>query len=201
MIADIGDWAMRTACARRRQWQRLVDHELILAVNVSAHQFMAPGFVRSVAGALAVDDTPPSALMLEVTETALVSDVARATSILADLRGLGIGLALDDFGAGYSSLKYLLSFTVDHVKIDRDFTKDIAEDPTSLKIVNAVISLAHDLGVTTVAEGVETEAQLTVLAGLGCDFCQGYYFARPMAADDFKALLQLSGATPDLPAA
>ena len=191
MIGDIGAWVLQTACAQHHQWQQLLDRHLIVAVNVSADQFTAPGFAHSIADALTVNDTPPDALILEVTETVLVSDVDRATKVLADLRHLGVGLALDDFGTGYSSLKYLLSFTVNHVKIDRDFIKDLAQDPTSLKIVNAVIALAHDLGVTVVAEGVETDAQLTVLTGLQCDYCQGYYFARPSPPDTIQALLQL----------
>jgi diguanylate cyclase (GGDEF)-like protein len=201
MIAPLGAWVLNHACAQHHRWRELVDPELVMNVNVSAHQFMARGFVHSVTSALAVHDTPPSALMLEVTETALVRDVDRARKVLADLRGLGIGLSLDDFGSGYSSLKYLLSFVVDHIKIDHDFVRDIGQDPTSLKIVSAMISLAHDLGVKVLAEGVESQAQLDVLAGLGCDFCQGYYFGRPMSTEAFEALLLGSGtrAAPLLP--
>ena len=201
LILELGQWVLRTACAHRTRCQSHVDTELAIAVNVSAHQFMAPGFIDSVERALAAEHTPPHALTLEVTETVLVSDVSRATRVLAELRDLGVRLSLDDFGAGYSSLKYLLSFIVDHVKIDRDFVRDLARDPTSLKIVTAVIALGHDLGVTIIAEGVETSGQLAALTTLGCDYCQGYYFGRPMPADDVQAQLRLARRkTPSYPA-
>ena len=200
MIHEIGDWALSTACAQRAWCERELGVELTMAVNVSVHQFMASGFADSVRQALLATDTPPGALTLEVTETVLVSDVERATRALTDLRELGVKLSLDDFGTGYSSLRYLLSFTFDHVKIDRDFIKDLVRDPTSQKIVTAVIELAHELGVTVIAEGVETAAQHTALADLGCDFCQGYYFARPLTQSDLQARLADGGpAAPRFP--
>lgn len=142
-----------------------------------------------VAAVLANASMEPSALTLEVTESVLVVDAERALVVLQQLRDIGVRLALDDFGTGYSSLKYLMRFRVDTVKIDQAFIAGLGREAASRTIVTAIIQLAHDLGMNVVAEGVETDAQRRQLIELGCDFCQGFYFARPMPAARVSALM------------
>lgn len=197
VIIEIGDWVLTTACAQLRHWDQHDDNRIAMAVNVSVRQFMAPGFVDSVAGTLRAGGTDPGRLTLEITETVLLADVHRAVAVLADIRSLGVRLALDDFGTGYSSLRYLLSFTADELKIDRDFITDIAHDITSRKVVGSMIGLAHELDISTVAEGVETRDQVEALTDLGCDHCQGFYFARPVPDAQIDSLL--SHGEPGLP--
>jgi EAL domain-containing protein (putative c-di-GMP-specific phosphodiesterase class I) len=127
---------------------------------------------------------------LEVTESVFVQDTDRALVVLGELKDLGVTLALDDFGTGYSSLTYLKRFPIDIVKIDRGFVADLEHDRASHSIIFAVVELAHLLGMTVVAEGVETLGQYEQLAALGCDFCQGFYFARPMSAGDIHTLVR-----------
>ena len=140
-------------------------------------------------------------LTLEVTESVFVRDSHRALLVLNDLKHLGVNLALDDFGTGYSSLSYLNRFPVDIVKIDRGFIANLGEDRSSHAIVSAVVALAHDLSLTVGAEGVETVRQHDNVAALGCDACLGSYFARPMPAEAFVALMgqRVAGANPRLP--
>jgi EAL domain-containing protein (putative c-di-GMP-specific phosphodiesterase class I) len=162
-----------------------------MSVNVAAgHLLMAPDFAVSVAAVLSATDTRPELLTLEVTEGVFVDDGEPALVVLTDLHQLGVKLALDDFGTGYSSLSYLRRFPIDIVKIDQAYIADLEQDLAGDAIVVAVIDLAHRLGQTVVAEGVETAAQHRELMALGCDASQGYYFARPMAADDLETLMQ-----------
>jgi len=157
---------------------------------VSAHQLMSAGFVDTVAAVLDSASIRPGLLTLEVTESVFVRDGERALFVLNDLKDIGVKLALDDFGTGYSSLGYLRRFPVDTVKIDQEFVAHLAEDPASHTIVTAVIALAHGLGMTVVSEGVETAAQHRELTALGCDACQGFYFAAPMTASSLNRLIQ-----------
>ena len=161
-----------------------------MAVNVSAHQLMSPGFTATVASILNTADIDPALLTLEITESVFIQDSDRALLVLGDLKALGVILALDDFGTGYSSLNYLRRFPVDIIKIDRAFIADLGRDPASTAIVAAVVALAHALGMTVIAEGVETTAQHHRVAELGCDSCQGNYFATPMPAGAVHDLLE-----------
>jgi EAL domain-containing protein (putative c-di-GMP-specific phosphodiesterase class I) len=154
-----------------------------MAVNVSAFQLMAPGFVAMVADVLARTDTMPQHLCVEITESAFVQDAERALAVLTQLKRPGVTVALDDFGTGYSSLSYLKSFPVDILKIDQSFIGDLTEDASSHAIVFKTIELAQLLDVAVVCEGVETKEQYREVAALGTDYCQGYYFARPMRAE------------------
>ena len=190
LITDIGQWVLTQACRDQRRWHRQHDAELSVAVNVSAHQFMSPGFADSVAAVLDGNSIAPDALILEVTESVFVGDANRALAVFDALKNLGVKLSLDDFGTGYSSLSYLMNFLVDTVKVDRAFTANLVGDPASQTIVSAIIHLAHDLGISVVAEGVETAQQHHELARLGCDFCQGYYFAEPGPASLLDSLVQ-----------
>jgi diguanylate cyclase (GGDEF)-like protein len=204
LITEIGGWVLEQACPDRNRWQ---DHgpsdDLTVAVNVSAYQLMSSNFAATVGRVLAETATDPKLLTLEVTESVFVQDSNRAQVVLRELKRIGVNLALDDFGTGYASLNYLKRFPIDIVKIDRGFITDMDQERASHAIVSAVIELSHQLGMTVVAEGVETSEQRDQLISLGCDYCQGFYFARPMSADAFSALVgtRLAGSTLHLPQA
>jgi diguanylate cyclase (GGDEF)-like protein len=199
LIVEIGRWVLEQACPARRRWQTPGQADSIaMSVNVSPHQLMSRDFPATVADVLENTHTDPNLLTLEVTESVFVEDSERALVILNDLKHIGVRLALDDFGTGYSSLSYLKRFPIDIVKIDQSFVADLEHDQASHAIVFAVVELAHMLGMTVVAEGVETAEQRGLLARLGCDFCQGFYFARPMSADDFDLLMRCRVAGGDL---
>ncbi|MGY1755434.1 putative bifunctional diguanylate cyclase/phosphodiesterase [Geodermatophilus sp. SYSU D00803] len=187
LIDEIGAWVLREACATAAAWRHLGD--TTMAVNVSATQLTSPDLPGSVAAALAASGLPAGALVLEVTETALVGDPARAAACLTALRALGVRLALDDFGTGYSSLAHLRQFTVDVLKIDRSFVGAIAEGEPLPAIVRGTIDLGRTLGLEVLAEGVEHEHQARLLAEGRCDTAQGYLFARPLERCDAEALL------------
>jgi diguanylate cyclase (GGDEF)-like protein len=190
LITEIGRWVLERACLDRQQWPRNEDpYGLDIAVNVSAHQLMAPEFPATVAAVLAETNTNPGVVTLEVTESVFLRDSDRALVALNHLKEIGVMLALDDFGTGYSSLSYLKRFPVDVVKIDRVFISDLDHNPDSRLIVNAVVALAHGLCMSVVAEGIETVDQYKEVAALECDSCQGYYFARPTTANMLDTLL------------
>jgi len=201
IITEIGQWVLEQACLDRRRWQGADDDNLAVSVNVSAYQLMSPDFTTAVEEVLLGTQTDPGQLTLEVTESVFAQDSERALMVLNDLKQLGVMLALDDFGTGYSSLSYLKEFPVDIVKIDQGFVADVVQDRASHAIVAAVVNLAHALQLTVVAEGVETVRQHAEVAELGCDACQGYYFARPMPADALDALMssRVAGGNPCLP--
>ncbi len=187
LMVEIGLWVLEQSLAAAKSWQGLCrTGGLEMSVNVSACQLRSPGFAQTVAEALHAADTDPRLLTLEVTESTSVSDAA--IGILTDLKSLGIKLALDDFGTGYSSLSDIARFPVDVIKIDRAFVAGLGEDAASATIVGSVIELAHGLGMTVVAEGVETEVQLQELARRGCDAYQGFYFSPPMSVTKLDAL-------------
>jgi diguanylate cyclase (GGDEF)-like protein len=197
LITEVGMWVLEQACVdRQREQPRCRRGDLMMAVNVSAHQLMSLDFAPLVSAALARADTDPQLVTLEVTESVFVQDRARAVVVLNELKEIGVKIALDDFGTGYSSLNYLKRFPIDIVKIDREFIADLARDEASQSIVLKVIELAHLLGMTVVAEGVETVEQHERLAALGCDFCQGFYFAPPMPAAALDRHLASVGVQP-----
>ena len=200
LIEGIGQWVLEQAWADRQHWQgERKDDDLGMSVNVSAQQLTSDSFVAGVASVLTRSD--PHLLTLEVTESVFVRDSERALVVLNELKDIGVMLALDDFGTGYSSLSYLKQFPVDIVKVDQAFVSDIGRDAASRTIVGAVIQLAHDLGMTVVAEGVETVEQRDAIARLGCDSCQGFYFARPMTARHLDTLIEhpANTSSPHLP--
>lgn len=202
LIIEIGRWVLERACPDRNRWcgTGLTD-DFTVAVNVSAHQLMSPDFPATVATVLSETGTNPRHLTLELTESVFVLDSERAQVVLRELKRIGVNLALDDFGTGYSSLNYLKQFPIDIVKIDQGFVADMNQEPASHAIVSAVIELSHLLGMTVVAEGVETIKQWNQLASLGCDQCQGFYFAHPMSPDDLDSLMRgrVSGVPLHLP--
>jgi len=185
LIGPIGEWVLRTACKEAARWPETVR----IAVNVSAEQLVHPSFVGAVVSALAQSGLEARRLELEVTESVFVNADTGALKILDQLRGLGVRLSLDDFGTGYSSLGYLSRTRFDTIKIDRSFVVGASNNKAeSLAIVRAVVTLADSLGMATTAEGVETEAELAMVRGLGCRKVQGFYFGRPMPASDAAAL-------------
>lgn len=191
LIGDIGRWTMEQACLDHKRWLGQGSHgDLGISVNISTHQLMAPGFAKSVSTVLADTETEPDQMTLEVTESVLVSDRERALTALVALKNIGVVLALDDFGTGQSSLSHLKHFPMDTVKIDRGFIGDLETSFASRLIVRAVVGLAHGLNMAVVAEGVETTGQRTRVAEMGCDFSQGYLFARPRSAEDLSTLLE-----------
>jgi diguanylate cyclase (GGDEF)-like protein len=191
LIAEVGQWVLAQAWADRQGWQgENQDDNLGMSVNVSAYQLMSDNFVSDVASVLASGHTDPHLLTLEVTESVFVRDSERALVVLNELKDVGVELALDDFGTGYSSLSYLKEFPVDIVKVDQAFVADIGQDTASSTIIGAVIQLAHDLGMSVVAEGVETAEQHHEIARLRGDSCQGFYFARPMPVTHLDSLLR-----------
>jgi diguanylate cyclase (GGDEF)-like protein len=190
LIGEVGQWVLDQAASDRQRWQKHRADDLGASVNVSAHQLMTAGFADTVEDMLDRTATDPRLLTLEITESVFVRDGDRALFVLNDLRDLGVRLALDDFGTGYSSLAYLMRFPVDVVKVDRTFVAALGRDGASRTIVASFIQLAHDLGMTVVSEGVETDEQRTELAKLGSDAYQGFYFARPMPASSIDRLLQ-----------
>jgi diguanylate cyclase (GGDEF)-like protein len=183
-IVEIGRWVLEHACIDRHRWETKTGEDaFVMAVNVSAHQLMAPGFLAMVRNVLTLTDTDARHLCLEITESAFVQDGARALDVLHQLKDLGIQLALDDFGTGYSSLSYLMNFPVDIVKIDQSFIAALTQNDASHAIVTKTIELAHLLKLLVVCEGVETAAQDHEVAVLTSDFSQGFYFSRPMTAE------------------
>jgi len=182
-IIEIGEWVLEQACSDRHRWEdRTGDSALVMAVNVSAHQLMASGFVAMVERVLTATNTKATHLCLEVTEGVFVEDSTHALSVLSHLKRLGVYVALDDFGTGYSSLSYLRDYPVDIVKIDQTFIAHLTEDTSSHAIVAKTIELAHLLNLIVVCEGIETIEQYQHVSALRSDFCQGFYFSRPMTA-------------------
>lgn len=182
LIVDISECVLRAACLQTRQWQGQGSEKLRAAVNVSARHFRERDFVSRIMQIVSETGLSPQSLELELTESSIMENPEFAAEILREIRRLGISVAIDDFGTGYSSMSYLKRFAVDTLKIDRSFTRGVATDVQDAAMVRAMITLAHDLGLRVVAEGVETEAQLSCLQGLGCDEAQGYLFSKPESA-------------------
>ena len=185
LVVALGEWVLREACQELARGYGIfaADH-VRMSVNVSARQLADPGFVDVVGAVLAETGVPPHRLCLEITESVLMDDIERSTDAMLGLKRLGVRLAIDDFGTGYSSLSYLGRYPVDVLKIDRSFVSGLAVDPAATVIVSAAINLAHALGLSVVAEGVETEDALITLRALRCDRAQGYYWSRPLPAHE-----------------
>lgn len=193
LISEIGRWVLERSCTDAHRWTNSGGHDLGVSVNVSSKQLLSPDFLDTVTAVLAGTGTEPQQLTLEITESQLIQDSEMALVVLNSLKALGVTLALDDFGTGYSSLCYLKQFPVDIVKIDRGFVADVGRNSVSRAIVSSVVQLAHAIGMTVVAEGVEEVDQYHEVMALGCDSCQGYLFAKPCTADNIDMLLEKAG--------
>jgi EAL domain-containing protein (putative c-di-GMP-specific phosphodiesterase class I) len=188
LIIPIGRWVLETACKEARRLQDLYPKNppLTMAVNLSARQLQSPTIVSDVRAALEASGTPPASLTLEVTESAMLKNIDLSVLRLRELRDLGVRIAIDDFGAGYSSLGYIRQFPVDILKVDRSFIDRIDKGEEELALAAAIIDIAKVLNLRPVAEGVERAEQLERLLELGCDSAQGYYFARPGSQADVE---------------
>ncbi|GAB3562208.1 hypothetical protein GCM10027405_15010 [Arthrobacter alkaliphilus] len=191
LVRPLGAWVLDETLRQAERWRKQdpATGELQYAVNLSARQLNDPELVRMVERALQARQMDPARLLLEITETALMTDPEAALSSLTDLKDLGVGLAVDDFGTGYSSLTYLKKFPVDELKIDRSFIAGLGLEAGDAAIVASCIDLAHAVGIRAVAEGVETPEQAEALIAMGCDLAQGYYYAQPLPAPLLKAWL------------
>ena len=195
LIVPIGEWVLLNACREMRHWIDSGLPPLRIAVNVSARQLRRRDFCEMVAGALAESGLPAELLELEITESAVMESPQEAVGILDVLGRMGVTLAIDDFGTGYSSLAYLKLFHIDHLKIDRSFVRDIEHDLNDRAIAMGTIALAHSLGLKVIAEGVETQDQLELLAANACDEVQGYLFSEPMTSAAAFAFLHARATT------
>jgi diguanylate cyclase (GGDEF)-like protein/PAS domain S-box-containing protein len=188
LIVEIGNWAIREACSQNRDWQNAGCREMPIAVNVSGRQ-LHNGLAAVVRAALVSADLSPHCLEIELTESAVMSNTEAAIEALSLLREMGVRISLDDFGTGYSSLSYLKRLPVTGLKIDQSFVRDLASDPDDAAIVRAIIVVAQELTLDVTAEGVETAEQVEFLENHGCGRAQGYYFARPLPADEMRSKL------------
>jgi len=186
LISPLGDLVLHAACRQQVKWQQQGYDKLLVAINISALQFRKPGFVDSVSKALDDTGANPRCIELEITESALMQPSEALFDDLNRLGQMGLTLALDDFGTGYSSLSYLKRLPISRLKLDRSFVKDLPGDPEDAAIASAALSMARDLGIEVVAEGVETRAQRDYLAARGCRIMQGYLFSRPIPASEFE---------------
>ena len=187
LIGELGAWVLHAACAQAAQWEQ----GLCLAVNLSPEQVRRPGIVEQVAGILRETGLPPSRLELEVTEGCLLHETPQTLTTLTRLRALGVSIALDDFGTGFSSLSYLRRYPFTKLKVDRSFVASMAGDTATAAIVQAVVTLGRSLSMRVIAEGVETEAQYSMLGTMDCDEAQGYLLGRPCRGTEFNRLVAL----------
>lgn len=190
MILPIGEWVLRTATRQLQAWMQ-AGHTLTMAVNLSLVQFRQADFAQRIGSILEDAHLPAHCLELELTEGVAMTDPEAAIAMMDKLHQRGVLLSIDDFGTGYSSLNYLKKFKVYKLKIDQSFVRDIADDPDDRAIVSAIISMADSLGMQTIAEGVETAGQLAFLQAQGCTEVQGYFFSRPVPAQQFQQLLEV----------
>jgi diguanylate cyclase (GGDEF)-like protein/PAS domain S-box-containing protein len=193
LILPIGQWVLDTACAQLKIWQlNPLTQDLVVAVNVSAKQFFQVDFVKQVKATIQRHDINPSLLKLELTESMLVDNINDIITKMNELSNIGIQFSLDDFGTGYSSLQYLKKLPLNQLKIDQSFVRDIATDSSDRAIVRTIITMAHSLDITVIAEGVETAEQQQFLLDNGCLHYQGYLFSKPVPIDAFDALIRQS---------
>ncbi|MEQ1779199.1 MAG: EAL domain-containing protein, partial [Nitrosomonas sp.] len=190
LIVPLGEWVLRTACAQGRAWIDAGFPPLVIAVNLSVRQFQSENLVELVKNVLAESGLPAACLELELTESMFMEHAEQSVNILKTLKALGVRLAIDDFGTGYSSLTYLKRFPIDKLKIDQSFVRGLPHDPNDREIAATIIAMARSLKLAVLAEGVETEQQLTYLRQHGCDYYQGYLFYKPAPAAELEVWLR-----------
>jgi diguanylate cyclase (GGDEF)-like protein len=190
LIESIGEWVLLTACCQSQLWKKSGLPSFLMSVNLSGRQLQRHTLIEKIENIIELSGVLPQQLELEITETFLMQDIESSLELLHKIKGLGIRLAIDDFGTGYSSLNYLSQLPVDTLKIDRSFVVDIPESKERENLLKNVIKMSHDLGMSVVAEGVETQSQVDVLKRLKCDEIQGYYYSPPVSAEQFRVLLE-----------
>jgi EAL domain-containing protein (putative c-di-GMP-specific phosphodiesterase class I) len=190
LIVPIGMWVLQTACAQNVAWQREGLPPLCMAVNLSARQFANETVIEDITAALEESGMKPELLELELTESMVMQNTERAIKILGALKRMGVRIALDDFGVGYSSLAQIKRYPIDTLKVDRSFIHGLTENPGDKAITEAIISMGKTLSLTVIAEGVETQEQAAFLREHACDEMQGYYFNKPIPGDEFAGLLR-----------
>ena len=198
LILPIGQTVLRSACRQAREWQETYPSQppLFVSVNLSVKQFNEPGLVENIAQLLEESQLPPRCLKLEITESVFSDNIEAAVKLLTQLRELGVQLSIDDFGTGYSSLSYLQRFPIDTLKIDRSFVTQMMENEENLAIVRTIVALAQNLGMDVVAEGVETEDQLSLLRKLECENGQGFLFSTPLGGHQLEQFIASCNHTP-----
>jgi diguanylate cyclase (GGDEF)-like protein/PAS domain S-box-containing protein len=190
LIVPLGKWVLHTACAQGVAWRKQGLPPVHIAVNLSARQFADDDLVADIAGALKSTGLPPQLLELELTESMVIQNSERASRVLREIKGMGVRLAIDDFGVGYSSLTHLKRFPIDTLKVDRSFIRDVPGDAEDKAITEAIIAMGKSLNLTVVAEGVETQEQQTFLKEHACDEMQGFFFSKPIPGEAFAELLR-----------
>jgi EAL domain-containing protein (putative c-di-GMP-specific phosphodiesterase class I) len=199
LIVPVGRWVLKEACAQNMAWQRRGLRPVSMAVNLSPRQFADPHLLQDIDEALLASGMSPVLLQLEVTESMVMRNVSRAIRVLDAIQSRGIRLAIDDFGTGHSSMSLMKQFPIDTIKIDRSFVRDLAEDPEDQAIAQAIISMGKALGMTVVAEGVETVEQQKFLREHGCDEMQGFIVSKPVPPRDLAELLRMPAETASPP--
>ncbi|MFO1436324.1 MAG: EAL domain-containing protein [Gammaproteobacteria bacterium] len=190
LITSLGEWVLKEACGQLRRWDEAGAVLPSIAVNLSSRQFTVRSISDVIANTLKETGLSGTRLEVEITESILLQDIENTLEALHRLKEMGIRVAVDDFGTGYSSLSYLKRFPLDRLKIDKSFVHDVTDDPDDQAIASAVINLGHSMGLVVIAEGVETQEQLKMLGKMGCDGAQGYFFAKPMPADEMGRFLK-----------
>jgi EAL domain-containing protein (putative c-di-GMP-specific phosphodiesterase class I) len=196
LIAPIGEWVLRTACEQHALWRRAGLSPAHVAVNLSPRQFGDDLLLETIESILAETGMGPDMLQLEITESMLMQNPQAALETLTALKKIGVRLAIDDFGTGYSSLSNLKLFPIDTIKVDRSFIRNLPDDVDDRGIADAIIAMGRTLGLTVVAEGVETRQQAEFLRAHGCDQYQGFYFSKPVPAVELAELLRRATSTP-----
>lgn len=189
LILAIGEWVLNQACLQTREWQQRFGTQWRVSVNLSAMQFNQQLLLEQIGQSLKASELPAESLELEITETAMLKDVMETIPLLKALKDMGVGLAIDDFGTGYSSLSYLKNFPINTLKIDKSFVDEIVDNPKDAAIARTIVQLAENLGLRTIAEGVETIEQVEMLTDMGCQELQGYYFSKPLPVGEVERLL------------
>jgi EAL domain-containing protein (putative c-di-GMP-specific phosphodiesterase class I) len=188
LIVPIGQWVLREACKQAKKWSD-ARPTMQISVNISAQEFRSAGFLENIRAILAEFNLAPQQLELELTETALLQDTESSINLLSQLKEIGVRLAIDDFGTGFSSLSYLRQFPIDSLKIDQSFVREAGVGASDGVILNAVIGMGRSLHQRVIAEGIELERQFTFLNSRDCEEGQGFFFSRPLHADQFEILL------------
>ena len=196
LIISIGNWVIRKACRQNKQWQQQGLPKICIAINLSTKQFKEKTLFTNIKRIVEESQLETQYIEMEITESTAMDDFQASVAIMKKIRELGIEISIDDYGTGYSSLEYIKDFPVDTLKIDRTFIINLVQSYREQAIVKSTITMAHDLGLKIIAEGVENEAQHSLLKEMNCDQIQGYYFSKPLCADDFEKLLAKAVITP-----